>query len=152
MTQQCPELAVRNAVMQPLLRPAVAAESMAPRSWSVTLFRNGFRLNDHRFTTLPQAREVIANWRRDCNEVRPHGSCGRIPPTQSATNYRKEQEAKANIHNNNGDAPVQQCSVHGLPAYPRYGKWRQVTHHVRTPPMLTNNIRPQIHVDAQNPA
>lgn len=54
-------------------------------------FNGKFRdecLNEHWFTTLVQAREVIAVWRRDYNEVRPHSSCGRIPPAQYAARHR----------------------------------------------------------------
>jgi putative transposase len=29
-----------------------------------------------------QAREVAAVWRQDYNEVRPHGTIGRIPPAE----------------------------------------------------------------------
>lgn len=32
--------------------------------------------------------QVIADWRRDHNEVRPHSSCGRIPPAQFAATHR----------------------------------------------------------------
>lgn len=70
-------------------------------------FNGKFRdecLNDHWFTTLPQAREVIAYWRRDYNEVRPHSSCGRIPPAQFAANYRHQQEIKARDET---EAPMQ---------------------------------------------
>ena len=38
------------------------------------------RLNEHWFEILHQARTTIAAWRRDYNEVRPHGSIGRTPP------------------------------------------------------------------------
>jgi putative transposase len=41
-------------------------------------FNGKFRdecLNEHWFETLPQARAVIAAWRQDYNEVRPHSSC-----------------------------------------------------------------------------
>ena len=72
-------------------------------------FNGKFRdecLNEHWFTSLAQARAVIADWRRDYNEVRPHSSCGRIPPAQFAANYRHEQEAKAKIHSNS-DTPLQ---------------------------------------------
>jgi len=56
-------------------------------------FNGKFRdecLNEHWFTSLAQAREVIAEWRRDYNEVRPHSSCGRIPPAQFAANHRAQ--------------------------------------------------------------
>ncbi len=69
-------------------------------------FNGKFRdecLNDHWFTTLPQSRDVVANWRRDYNEVRPHSSCGRIPPAKFAANYR-QQESQAN---NQTEAPLQ---------------------------------------------
>ena len=70
-------------------------------------FNGKFRdecLNDHWFTSLQQAREVIANWRIDYNEVRTHSSCGRIPPAQFAANYRQQQEATAN---SKIEAPIQ---------------------------------------------
>ena len=57
-------------------------------------FNGKFRdecLNEHGFTSLAQARQVIADWRRDYNEVRPHSSCGRIPPAQFAANHRAQQ-------------------------------------------------------------
>ena len=56
-------------------------------------FNGKFRdecLNEHWFTSLAQARQVIADWRRDYNQVRPHSSCGRIPPAQFAANHRAQ--------------------------------------------------------------
>lgn len=61
-------------------------------------FNGKFRdecLNEHWFTSLAQAREVIAEWRRDYNEVRPHSSCGRIPPAQFAANQRSKSSTTA---------------------------------------------------------
>ena len=61
----------------------------------VESFNGKFRdecLNEHWFTALRQARHIIANWRRDYNEVRPHSSCGRISPAKFAANYRQQQE------------------------------------------------------------
>jgi putative transposase len=49
-------------------------------------------LNEHWFTSLAQARDVIIDWRRDYNEVRPHSSCGRIPPARFAANHRAQQQ------------------------------------------------------------
>ena len=57
-------------------------------------FNGKFRdecLNEHWFTSLAQARGMIADWRRDYNEVRPHSSCGRIPPAQFAARHRAQQ-------------------------------------------------------------
>ena len=55
-------------------------------------FNGRFRdecLNEHVFTNLANARAVIAAWRRDYNEVRPHSSCGRMPPAQFAVLHRQ---------------------------------------------------------------
>ena len=54
-------------------------------------FNGKFRdecLNENWFESLAQAREVIAIWRQDYNEVRPHGTIGRIPPAEFAANHR----------------------------------------------------------------
>ena len=61
-------------------------------------FNGKFRdecLNEQWFTSLTQARDVIAAWRRDYNEVRPHSSCGRISPAQFAANHRAQQTNNA---------------------------------------------------------
>ena len=53
-------------------------------------FNGKFRecLNAHWITSLAQAREVIAYWRRGYNQVTPHSGCGRIPPAQFSANCR----------------------------------------------------------------
>ena len=54
-------------------------------------FNGKFRdecLNDHYFNNLEHARAVIAAWRRDYNEARPHSGIGRIPPAEFAARYR----------------------------------------------------------------
>jgi hypothetical protein len=38
--------------------------------------------NEKWFETLHQARLAIGTWRKDYNEVRPHGSIGRMPPAR----------------------------------------------------------------------
>ncbi|ELY7133697.1 IS3 family transposase [Pseudomonas aeruginosa] len=61
-------------------------------------FNGKFRdecLNEHWFTSLAQSRDVIAEWRRDYNQVRPHSSCGRIPPAQFAANHRTQTNPTA---------------------------------------------------------
>jgi hypothetical protein len=45
MTQLCPGEQSRRQVLAQLLRSISEAEKLAPNSWSVTLFDNGFRLN-----------------------------------------------------------------------------------------------------------
>lgn len=56
-------------------------------------FNGKFRdecLNEHWFETLTQAREEIARWRVDFNEVRPHSSCGRVAPARFASLHRQQ--------------------------------------------------------------
>ena len=61
-------------------------------------FNGRFRdecLNEQWFETLAQARTAIAAWRIDYNEVRPHGSIGRIPPAQFAEQHRRRADGAA---------------------------------------------------------
>jgi len=56
-------------------------------------FNGKFRdecLNEHWFQTLHQARNALAVWRQDYNEVRPHSSCDRTPPAQFAAWHRRQ--------------------------------------------------------------
>ena len=56
-------------------------------------FNGKFRdecLNEQWFETLAQARAAIAVWRQDYNEVRPHSSCGRMPPAKYAALHRQK--------------------------------------------------------------
>jgi len=58
-------------------------------------FNGKFRdecLNDHYFNTLAHARAVIAEWRRDYNEARPHSAIGRMPPAEFAARHRLRSE------------------------------------------------------------
>ncbi len=55
-------------------------------------FNGKFRdecLNEQWFETLAQARQEIARWRRDYNELRPHSSLGRIAPAKFAARHRQ---------------------------------------------------------------
>lgn len=63
-------------------------------------FNGKFRdecLNEHWFETLTQARHEIAVWRVDFNEVRPHASCGRIPPSRFASRHRQHADDAARV-------------------------------------------------------
>ncbi|WP_422614097.1 IS3 family transposase [Chromobacterium amazonense] len=50
-------------------------------------------LNEHVFDSLAEARQIISAWRDDYNQVRPHGSIGRIPPAEFAARHRQAQLA-----------------------------------------------------------
>ena len=63
-------------------------------------FNGKFRdecLNDHYFNTLAHARAVIAAWRRDYNEARPHSAIGRMPPAEFAARYRLRPDHSAGL-------------------------------------------------------
>jgi len=54
-------------------------------------FNGRFRdecLNDHWFTSLPQACILIAAWRRDYNQHRPHSSLDYLTPAEFAAKHR----------------------------------------------------------------
>ena len=54
-------------------------------------FNGRFRdecLNDHWFTSLSQARILIAAWRRDYNQHRPHSSLDYLTPAEFAAKHR----------------------------------------------------------------
>ena len=55
-------------------------------------FNGRFRdecLNEQWFETLHQAKPAIADWRQNYNEVRPHGTIGRMPPAEFAEFHRQ---------------------------------------------------------------
>ena len=83
----------QHGIKHPLIEPGKPMQNGYIES-----FNGKFRdecLNEYWFTSLAQAREVIADWRRDYNEVRPHSSCGRIPPSHFAANYRAQHANNA---------------------------------------------------------
>jgi putative transposase len=49
-------------------------------------------LNETLFTTLAQARAVLAEWRNDYNTVRPHSRLGGLTPAQIATQSTKDHQ------------------------------------------------------------
>jgi len=46
-------------------------------------------LNEHWFRSLQQAKKIIAAWRRDYNEQRPHSSLGYLTPAEFAVKQRQ---------------------------------------------------------------
>jgi putative transposase len=65
-------------------------------------FNGKFRdacLNEQWFQSLSQARDCITEWRKDYNEVRPHSSLGRIPPSRFAQQQRIQIFATDSINN-----------------------------------------------------
>lgn len=61
-------------------------------------FNGKFRdecLNEHWFTTLAHARAVIAAWRQDYNEQRPHSALNYLSPSEFAAKHRATADAPA---------------------------------------------------------
>lgn len=88
--------AYRNGVQLKLIQPGKPTQNAYIES-----FNGKFRdecLNEHWFTSLAQARILVAGWRRDYNECRPHSALDYQTPAEFAAGYRvkpsgtKEQE------------------------------------------------------------
>ena len=47
-------------------------------------------LNEHWFSTLPQARATVEAWRDDYNGVRPHSALGNLTPDQFVQQIRQQ--------------------------------------------------------------
>jgi putative transposase len=59
-------------------------------------FNGKFRdecLNEHWFLDLEDASATIEEWRQDYNTARPHGSLGRMTPTDFANSFIKSVSA-----------------------------------------------------------
>ena len=46
--------------------------------------------NEYYFTSLAEAREIISNWRKDYNDVRPHSTLGKLTPAEFAARFREK--------------------------------------------------------------
>ena len=69
-------------------------------------FNGKFRdehLNESWFETLQQARNAVAIWKQDYNQVRPHSSVGRIPPAEFAHLHRQRAANEGESINSNLD-------------------------------------------------
>jgi putative transposase len=56
-------------------------------------FNGKFRdecLNEHWFRSLAEARAIIAAWRMDYNQHRPHSALGYVPPAEFAAAFRSQ--------------------------------------------------------------
>jgi putative transposase len=76
------EWAYRNGVKLNFIRPGKPVENAFIES-----FNGRFRdecLNEHWFSSLHEAREIIETWRQDYNQFRPHSSLGNLTPQEYA--------------------------------------------------------------------
>lgn len=77
----------------------------------VESFNGKFRdecLNEHYFDSLAEARRIIAAWRDDYNQVRPHSSLGRIPPAEFAAQSRQHAADTVQNTTNPPTLPIMQ--------------------------------------------
>ncbi len=50
-------------------------------------------LNETLFSSLKHAREVLADWRKDYNQLRPHSAIGNIPPAEYIRKFKVDKIA-----------------------------------------------------------
>jgi putative transposase len=81
------EWAYRNHVRLAFIRPGKPNENAYIESWNGK-FRDEC-LNEHWFTSLRHAREVIEAWREEYNTERTHSSLGDITPAEFVAAYRQ---------------------------------------------------------------
>jgi putative transposase len=62
----------------------------------IASFNGSFRdelLNEVLFTSLPEARDRITDWKEDYNSQRPHYSLGNLTPIEFAAKQAPERQA-----------------------------------------------------------
>jgi putative transposase len=52
----------------------------------------------HSFVSIAHAQELIAQWRRDYNDHRPHGALGRLTPSEYAEQRQTQSSETAHLH------------------------------------------------------
>ncbi len=79
--------AQKHGIKHILIEPGSPTQNAYIESFNGT-FRDEC-LDENWFESLEQARQIIAKWRTDYNEIRPHSSCGRAPPATFAALNRR---------------------------------------------------------------
>ena len=79
--------AQKHGIQHILIEPGSPTQNADIESFNGT-FRDE-RLHENWFESLEQARPAIATCRFDYDEIRPHSSCGRIPPATFAALNRQ---------------------------------------------------------------
>lgn len=94
--------AYKHQVLLDFIRPGKPVENAFIESFNGRLRHEC--LNQHYFTTLEEARQIIEEWRVDYNGFRPHSSLDDLTPDQFTTNWQ--------LKNNNKTTPaLSQSSV-----------------------------------------
>jgi putative transposase len=63
-------------------------------------------LNETLFTTLPQARMTLAQWKHDYNTQRPHSGLGWLTPSEFANRNARHQQRPTGATQPEGSAPM----------------------------------------------
>jgi putative transposase len=93
--------AQKHSIKHILIEPGSPTQNAYIESFNGT-FRDEC-LDENWFESLEQARQSIATWRTDYNEIRPHSSCGRVPPATFAALHRQlTGDAKQDSKNDAG--------------------------------------------------
>jgi putative transposase len=93
--------AQKHSIKHILIEPGSPTQNAYIESFNGT-FRDEC-LDENWFESLEQARQSIATWRTDYNEIRPHSSCGRVPPATFAALQRQlTGDAKQDRKNDEG--------------------------------------------------
>jgi len=61
-------------------------------------------LNEHVFSSLADAQQIVEAWRIDYNTVRPHGRLGRLPPAVFSATRRPEEQGDGTLRSIGGFA------------------------------------------------
>ena len=77
----------KHGIKHILIEPGSPTQNAYIESFNGT-FRDEC-LDENWFESLEQARVAITTWRLDYNEIRPHSSCGRMPPATFAAMNRQ---------------------------------------------------------------
>lgn len=83
------EWAYRRGIRLRFIRPGKPVENAYAES-----FNGKFRdecLNEHWFTSLNHARELVGQWQQEYNHERPHSSLGDLPPSVFAAKWLADQ-------------------------------------------------------------
>lgn len=101
-TDQGPEFTAQ-ALDQWVYRDGITLKPIPPgkpmQNGYIELFNGNCRderLNEHWFSTLTEARAIVAAWRKDYNESRPHSSIGYLTPAGCGTLHRSSRDAAQN--------------------------------------------------------
>lgn len=89
------EWAQKNHVRLDYIQPGKPTQNCFIES-----FNGKFRdecLNENLFFNLSHAREIIARWLEEYNEVRPHSALGDVPPAQYLRQWYKENQGKLSL-------------------------------------------------------